>query len=299
MKHLNYQHLLYFWMVAREGSVTDAARLLHLSQPTISGQLKTLERSLGVKLFRKQGRRLVLTDQGRLIFRYADEIFSLGRELTDALSGSQTGRPSRLTVGIADTLPKLVVHRLLEPTYAIGEALHLICVEGPPEELLAQLALHRIDLALLDMPAPPTVNVRVFSHLLGESELTVFGAADLADRFSAGFPQSLHGSPFLLPGEQSVLRRSLEQWFDQHEIRPVIRGEFADSALLKVFGQAGVGLFVAPSVTQKEVEQQFQVRALGKLDGLQEQFFAVSIERKLRHPAVIAISQAAKKRLFR
>lgn len=298
MKSLNYQHLLYFWTVAREGSVTRAAELLHLSQPTISGQIHVLERSLGKQLLQKKGRHLTLTDTGRVVFRYADEIFTLGRELGDTLQGQPTGRPLRFHVGIADSLPKLIVHRLLEPALKLAEPIHLICEEGRPEELLAELALHRIDIALLDMPSPPTVNVRAFSHLLGETAMSVFGVSSLVSLYGKGFPESLAGAPFLLPGENSLLRRNLDQWFDARDIRPNVRGEFADSALLKVFGQAGDGLFIAPTVTEKEVCQQYGVHVLGKLDGLREQFFAISVERKLKHPAVVAISESAKRKLF-
>lgn len=298
MRSLNYQHLLYFWTVAREGSVTRAAKLLHLAQPTISGQIHAFERSLGETLFQKKGRHLALTDTGRVVYRYADEIFTLGRELGDTLRGQPTGRPLRFHVGIADSLPKLIVHRLLEPALNLAEPIHLICQEGRPEELLADLALHRIDIALLDMPAPPAVNVRVFDHLLGVSPISVFGVATLAARYRKGFPQSLDGAPFLLPGENSLLRRNLDQWFEAHDIRPNVRGEFADSALLKVFGQAGDGLFAAPSVSEKEVQRQYGVRSLGQLDGIREQFYAISIERKLKHPAVVAISESAKRKLF-
>jgi len=298
MRWLNYQHLLYFWTVAREGSVSRAAELLHLAQPTISGQIHALERSLGEKLFQKKGRHLSLTDRGRLVHRYADEIFTLGRELGDALKGHATGRPLRFSVGIADSLPKLIVHRLLEPALEMQEPIQLVCQEGPPEVLLAELALHRLDVAFLDMPAPPQLSVRAFSHLLGESGISVFGVSSIVSRYRKGFPKSLQGAPFLFPNENSLLRRNLEQWFDDRDIRPIIHAEFADSALLKVFGQAGKGLFVAPSVTEKEVCRQYGVHVLGALDGLREQFFAISVERKLKHPAVVAISESAKRNLF-
>jgi len=298
MKWINYQHLLYFWTVAREGSVTRAAEILHLAQPTISGQIHVFERSLGEKLFQKKGRLLSLTDTGRLVYRYADEIFALGRELGDALKGQPTGRPLRFQVGVADSLPKVIVHRLIEPALSMKEPIHLVCHEGRPEELLAQLALHRLDIALLDMPAPPAANVRAYSHLLGISNISVFGVPRLADLYRKGFPESLHGAPFLLPGENSSLRRNLEQWFDARDIRPNVKGEFADSALLKAFGQAGDGLFIAPSVTEEEVCKQYNVRALGQLDGVREHFYAISVERKLKHPAVMAISEGAKRKLF-
>jgi len=298
MKWINYQHLLYFWTVAREGSVTRAAEMLHLAQPTISGQIHVFERSLGEKLFQKKGRLLSLTDTGRMVYRYADEIFALGRELGDALKGQPTGRPLRFHVGVADSLPKLIVHRLIEPALGMKEPIHLVCNEGRPEELLAQLALHRLDIALLDMPAPPTSNVRAFSHLLGVSNISVFGVAPLVSLYRKDFPESLQGAPFLLPGENSLLRRNLDQWFHARDIRPNVKGEFADSALLKVFGQAGSGLFIAPSVIEVDVCKQYSVRVLGQLDGVREHFYAISVERKLKHPAVVALSEAAKQKLF-
>jgi LysR family transcriptional activator of nhaA len=298
MRWLNYQHLLYFWTVAREGGVTRASEVLRLSQPTISGQIRELERSLGHRLFQKSGRNLVLTDVGQLVYRYAEDIFALGQELGDSLRGTQRGRSLKVFVGVADSLPKLIVYRLLEPALRMAEPVHLVCLEGRPEELLTQLALHRLDIALLDMPAPPTVNVRAFSHLLGESSLTVFGTPALARTSKKEFPRSLNGAPFLLPAENSVLRRNLELWFDANDIHPQPRGEFADLALMKVFGQAGAGLFVAPTATEKEVCRQYHVRAIGVLPKLREQFYAVSVERKLKHPAVVAISEAARRELF-
>ncbi|MBX9680240.1 MAG: transcriptional activator NhaR [Gemmataceae bacterium] len=298
MEWLNYQHLLYFWTVAREGSVKRACEALHLAQPTISGQIHALERSLGNKLFQKAGRNLVLTEAGRVVFRYADEIFSLGKELRDTLKGRPAGRPQRFLVGVADALPKLIIHRLLEPALHLKEPVHLICHDGRAEELLAQLALHQLDLVLLDMPSPPTVKIRAYDHLLGESPISIFAAPRLAARYRSRFPECLENAPFLMPAEKSSLRRALDQWFETKQIRPDIRGEFSDSALLKVFGQIGAGLFAAPSVVEKEICRQYHVKAIGRLEGLRERFYAVSVERRLKHPAVVAISEAARKSLF-
>jgi LysR family transcriptional activator of nhaA len=299
MNWLNYHHLLYFWVVAREGSIARACGRLLLSQPTISGQLRALERAVGDKLFDRVGRGLVLTETGREVFRYADEIFALGRELQDMLRDRPNGRPLRLVVGIVDVMPKRVVHRLLEPVFRMPQPVHLICYDGRAERLLAQLALHELDVVLSDSPAPTQINIRAFNHLLGECGISFLAADRLAARYRRGFPKSLDAAPFLLPAEGTTLRRSLEQWFAQQEIRPAIRGEVADTGLIKVFGQAGRGIFAIPTVIEAPVRRQFQVGLVGRTDEIHEQFFAISPERKLTHPAVVAVSQAARKRRFR
>lgn len=298
MEWLNYHHLLYFWTVAREGSIARACEKLYLAQPTISGQLRALERSIGDKLFTRAGRGLALTETGRLVYRYADEIFSLGKELTDTLKGRPTGRPLRLMVGVADVLPKMVLYRLLQPALNLPEAVQVICREGKPERLLAELSVHELDIVLTDAPVGPTVKVRAFNHLLGECGVSVMGAAKLATPLRRGFPQSLDGTPFLLPTDNTTLRRSLDQWFDTKGIRPIVRAEFEDSALLKVFGRAGIGLFVVPTAVEDDVRKQYNVRLVGRLDDVRERFYAISVERKLKHPAVVAISEAARQELF-
>lgn len=295
---LNYHHLMYFWTVAREGSIAKACRQLHLSQPTISAQIRRLEESLGEKLFLRSGRNLVLSEVGRVVFRYADEIFTLGREMTDTLAGRNTGRPVKLTVGITDAMPKLIVHRLLEPALSLPEKAFLVCREGRSQQLLVDLATHGLDLVLADTPVGPDVKVRAFNHLLGESDVTVFGSAALAERHRRGFPGSLDGAPFLLPTEGSALRRSLEQWFHSNGVRPAVVGEIQDSALMKVFGGAGLGLFAASSVIRREVQHQFGVRAVGRLEQVRERFYAITVERRLRNPAVVAISESARAILF-
>lgn len=299
MELLNFNHLQYFWMVAREGSITAACRKLHLAQPTVSAQLRTLERSLGHDLFQRVGRSLVLTDAGRTVFRYADEIFSLGGEMLDTLRGRPASGTLRLTVGVADVLPKLIAHRLIQPALALGDSLQLTCVEGSTNELVSRLSLNEIDVVLADHPISPHLRVRAFNHVLGECGVTVFGVEALARKCSADFPRSLDGAPFLLPTENTVLRRSLEQWFDAAGVRPTMAAEFEDSALLKVFGQSGVGLFAAPSVAEHEVEQQYGVKIVGRLPEVLERFYAISIERRVKHPAVLAITEAARKRLFK
>jgi LysR family transcriptional regulator, transcriptional activator of nhaA len=298
MEWLNYHHLLYFWTVVREGSISQACKQLHLAQPTISAQLRSLEDHLGEKLFLRSGRRLVMTEIGRLVYGYADEIFTLGRELTDTLKGRPSGRPIRFTVGITDAMPKLIAYRLLEPALRMQQPVHLICQEGKPQQLLAELMSHGLDLVLSDAPAGPETRIKAYNHLLGECAIRIFGNADLTSRLKRGFPKSLDGAPLLLPTAGTALRRSLDQWFEQQSIRPRIVAEMADSALLKVFGATGAGLFPAPAAIETEVRKQFNARPLGTIDGVREHFYAISVERKLKNPAVIAISESARTGLF-
>ncbi len=295
---LNYHHLLYFWTVAREGSVARAAARLSLAQPTVSAQVRALEDALGEPLFTRTGRRLVLTDVGRVVLRYADEIFATGRELLDAVRGRPTGRPIRFAVGVADALPKMIAYRLLEPAWHLDEPVQVVCREDKPERLLALLSLHELDIVLSDAPVGAGVSVRAFSHPLGECGVSLFAAPALADRYRRRFPQSLDGAPFLLPAEGSPLRRSLEQWFEQLGVRPRIVAEFDDSALLKVVGQAGHGLFAAPSVIEREVARQYRARLVGRAPSVRERFYALTVERRLRNPAALAISNAARSELF-
>jgi len=298
MERLNYHHLLYFWMVAREGQVARAAARLRLAQPTVSGQVHALEGALGEKLFERAGRGLRLTEMGRVVFRYADEIFALGRELAESVKGQPTGRPLRLKVGVADGLPKLVAYRLIEPALSLPQPVQLVVHEQSTERLLAALALHDLDVVLTDRVAPPGVSVRAFNHLLGDCGATLFAAPGLSVKYRRRFPQALDGAPFLLPGETSTLRRALEQWFERRRIRPRIVGEFDDSTLIKVFGQAGKGIFAAPSIIESSVCKQYGVTVVGRLDRVRERFYAVSAERRLKHPAVIAITESARRELF-
>ena len=299
MDWLNYHHLFYFWKVAGEGSIARAAEQLHLAHPTISKQLGQLETALGDKLFDRVGRNLVLTEFGQTVFRYAEEIFSVGRELQDAVRGRPRGRPLQFIVGMPDVLPKLIAHRLLKPAFEISEPIHVVCHEGRHDELLAELAVHRLDIVLSDSPVSPTVNVRAFNHLLGESGLSFFGKADLAIKYRRKFPASLDGAPMLLPTEKTAVRRDLDQWFHAEDIRPTIIAEFEDTALMKVFGQDGVGLFPAPTVIEKEVCRQYGVRVAGRTDAVRERYYAISVERRLKHPAVVAICETARKELFK
>jgi len=297
MEWLNYHHLLYFWTVARLGGVARASEELRLTQATVSAQLKSLETSLGEKLFRKSGRHLALTDTGKLVFRYADEIFSLGQEMLGTLKGRPEGRLARVTVGVADVMPKLVAYQLIEPVLKLEDSYRIVCREGTNEELLPALAVHDLDVVLTDAPIEPGLNVKAFHHLLGECDVLLFANAKPASMYRRGFPRSLDGAPFLLPTRNTILRRSLDQWFDQRDIQPKIVAEFEDNALLMVFGQRGAGIFAAPSVIRHEVEKKYDVKVIGEVSRVRERFYAVSLDRKLKHPAVLAISEAARARL--
>jgi len=292
---LNYHHLLYFWTAAREGGVTRAAKKLRLAQPTVSEQIKRLEELLGSPLFERKGRSLVLTEFGRTIYGYADEIFSLGRELMDAAKTQGAGRPRRLVVGVADVLPKLIVYRLLEPALKLN--LELVCREDSIEQLLAGLSIHEIDLVLSDSPVSAHVNVRAYSHLLGESSISFFALKEQAARLKRSFPSSLDGERFLFPAAQTVLRRLLDQYFEDNAVRPKLAAEFADLALAMSFGQAGAGIFAGPTVIEREIKKQYGVAVIGRAKQVSERYYAISGERRLAHPGVIAISQAARRLL--
>ena len=298
MTWLNYHHLLYFWTVAREGSVVKAAESLRLTQPTISGQVRMLEESLGERLFERSGRRLVLTEMGRLVYRYADEIFAIGRELIDTLNDRPTGRPLRLVVGVADVMPKIIVHRLLASALALPEGVQMTCREDKADRLVAALSLHELDVVLSDSPLPPGARIKAFSHLLGESTLTLFASKPLASRLKRSFPKSLDQSPMLLPLENTMLRRSIDHYLGSHGVRPHVVAEIEDSALMKVFGQQGHGVFPAPTVIEAHICRQYGVAVVGRLDTVKERFYAISVEKRLRHPAVVAISEGARQGLF-
>ena len=298
MEWLNYHHLLYFWTVAREGSLTNGARKLNLTPQTVSAQLRTLEDALGEQLFDRSGRQLTMTEIGQLVYGYAEDIFALGAELTDTLKGRPTGRALKLVVGVADVLPKLVAHRLIEPALHLAEEVQVKCLEDKTETLLAELAVHGLDVVLSDAPTPPGSHIRAYNHMLGECGVAFMAAPPLVPKYRKGFPQSLENAPFLLPAEWTTLHRSLQQWFDRVGVRPHVVGEFEDSALLKVFGQAGAGVFAVPSVVTNEVRRQYQVRKIGGTDDIIERFYAISVERKIQHPAVVAICEAARDGLF-
>lgn len=286
---LNFRHLYYFWIVAKEGSVTRAAERLDVAVQTISAQLTLLEQSVGKSLFAPQGRRLVLTEAGRIALGYADQIFLLGEQLQDALADSGVERTMRLTVGISDSLPKLISARLLEAALGLPERVKLVCYEDKFESLLGDLSVHKLDVVLTDRSVPPGATLRVFSHLLGESELTLFGVPSLAKKYRADFPQSLNGAPLLLPTRNNAIRGRIDHWFEVHGLHPNVAGEFDDNALLNTFGRNGLGLFPAPSALSKDVEEQFGAVPVGEMSKVREQFYAISNERKIKHPAIDAI----------
>ena len=298
MEPLNFHHLKLFWAVAREGNLTRASARLHLTPQTVSMQIRDFEAAIGEKLFQRSGRRLVLTDVGHVVLQYANEIFSLGQELNETLRGQPTGRPLRLVVGAAYVLPKLIVHRLLKPALQMDEPVRIVCREGPSEKLLADLAVHGLDVVLSDGPIPPAVRVRAYNHQLGTCGVTFMARPDQATGLRQGFPASLDGASVLLPSEDTVLRRELDGWFTTHGVKPVIAGEFDDSALLKVFGQAGAGFFPVPAVMAEEVARQYGVQPIGAAEGVVERYYAISVERRVRHPAVAAICTAARSELF-
>jgi len=298
MQSVNYHHLRYFWTVAKQGSIASACKSLGLSQPAISTQLKTLEESLGEKLLERSGRGLVLTDAGQLVFRYAEEIFTTGSEMLDALRGRPTGRPARLLVGIADVLPKLIAHRLLEPALRLSPPVQIVCHEDKAERLLANLSLQSLDLVLADAPVTGQLHVRAYNHLLGESTVTFFATPKLARGLKRGFPHSLDGAPMLLPTENTTLRRALDPWFERTGLRPRVVGEFEDSALLKVFAEHGEGVCAAPSVIEREIRKVYGLVSIGETRDVTERFYAITVERRIRHPAVAAISNAAREHLF-
>ena len=295
---INYKHLHYFLLVAKEGSIARASKRLHLTPQTISGQLSLLEQQLGQALFNRVGRRLELTETGRLVLSYAEEIFSLGGELEEVVRGLPETRPLLFKVGVTEVVPKIIAHHLLAPALQLPGPLRIVCREGSIDTLLTELALHRVDLVLADTPMPSGINVTGFNHHLGDCGITFFAGRKLAARLGGAFPQCMSGMPMLLPGETTVVRNRLLKWFDQQRIHPYVAGEFDDSALMKVFGQAGVGAFPVPSVIADEVAQQYGVQTIGTAGDLTERFYAISIERRVRHPAVSAICAAARSELF-
>ena len=299
MNSLNYKHLHYFWAVAKAGGVARASEQLHLTPQTVSGQLTLFENVLGYKLFTRVGRRLELSDAGRVLLSYADEIFTLGEELQGVIRHPTENRMPKFKVGVSDAVSKSIASRLLEPAVRLPDPPCIICREGKLAALLAELAVHRLDIVIADSPIPPTVSIKGFSHLLGESDLTFFATAQLARKHKGSFPRCLDSAPMLLPGEDSAVRVRLMQWFDKVRVHPRTVGEFDDSALMKAFGQAGTGIFAAPSVIAEEVGPQYGVVAIGHTDAVTEQFYAISVERRLSHSAVVAISSSARQELFR
>ncbi|MDR4495616.1 MAG: transcriptional activator NhaR [Nitrospirales bacterium] len=299
MEWLNYHHLLYFWVIAREGSIKRACEELHLSQPALSAQLRALEEKLGEKLFHRVGRTLVLTDVGQMAYRYSQEIFSLGQEFTNLIKGRPSQRPVKLVVGIAEVVPKMVAYKLLKSAFAPSDSLQIVCWEGRLERLLGELALHTLDIVLADTAIPSTVRILGHSHLLGESGVSLFASSKLATKHRKNFPKSLEGAPFLLPTGNAMLRRGMDEWFSRKGITPRVVGEFEDGATMKAFGQAGKGIFPGSTVVDKEISRQYLVKKVGDVPDVREQFYALSVERRLKHPGVLAIVDSAHKTIFR
>ncbi len=295
---INYKHLHYFWTVAHEGSIARASEKLHITPQTISGQLSLLEERVGNALFSRLGRRLELTETGRLVLRYADEIFELGRELSDVLRGAPIVGPSEFIVSAASALPKTIVYKIIEPALHLSHDISLTSKEGPVEAMLADLAIHKVDMVLSDIPLTAAFNVKAYNHFLGESGLSFFAAPALAKVYKRNFPQSLNNAPMLLPTEQYAIRQQFDRWLNELQIYPMIRGQFDDSALMKSFGQAAMGIFFMPSIIQQEVCRNFGVRVIGHTDEIKQKFYAISAERKVKHPAVSAICDTARDALF-
>ena len=298
MKSLNLKHLRYFWAVASNGSIARASEVLHLTPQTISGQLRDLEESVGTKLFEKVGRNLALTDMGRLVFSYADEMFRISAELQDVVAGRTPGSRLSLNVGIAMVVPKLLAYRVLKPVLSLDEPVLLVCNEAPLVDLLADLSVHKLDLVLADAPISPTLNIRAYNHTLGESGITFFARETEVRRYETDFPQSLDGAPMLMPTRSSALRRALELWFERQNLAPAIVAEFEDRALMKAFGEAAAGIFTSPTAVEQDVLDKYAVRVIGRTDEVKERFFAISAERRIKHPAVAAITESARTDLF-
>lgn len=298
MRHLNYNHLQYFWTVAREGSVAKAAEALHLTPQTISGQIKVLEQNIGQPLFERVGRRLAMTETGRIVYAYAEEIFAIGAELASTVRGNLPNTASTLVIGIVDSMPKLIAERIVMPAIGREPPLCVRCHEGSLSALLADLAVHKLDLVLSDQPVPRGLGIRAYDHALGQSGLTFFAPKGKARGYKGKFPDSLNGARMLLPTQHSALRRRLDDWFEVNKLAPVIVGEFDDSALLKAFGEAGAGLFAAPTAIEAEIMRMYRANPIGRTDDITESYFAISAERRLSHPAIVSITEAARAGLF-
>ena len=296
---MNFKHLYYFWVTAKAGGIMRAGEQLHTTPQTLSGQIKLLEERLGSKLFRKNGRQLELTDDGRLALDYADQIFTLGAEMESAIRQARGGRRVLdFRVGVADSVAKSVVYRLLEPALSISEPVKLICSEGKFPDLVAQLALHRLDLVISDEALSRRISVKAFNHPLGRSTMSFFCAPVLKSRLQGRFPECLNDMPMLIQGASASIRQQLEGWLTRHQLHPQVIGEFDDVALMKAFGREGRGVFLAPTVLEAETLEQFGVEVIGRTEELVEEFYAVSVERRITHPCVVAITDAARGQLF-
>lgn len=291
---LNLKHLRYFWAVASHGSIVRAAQALCITPQTISGQLRELEHQVGAKLFRRHGRNLVLTETGQLVFSYTDEMFELGGQLQDALDGNRPGSSLALKVGVAMVVPKLLAYRVLEPVLSLENPVRLVCNEAPLVDLLAELSVHKLDAVLADCAVNPTLNIRAYNHRLGESGISFFATPDCADALAPEFPDSLDGQDMLMPTSGSSLRRNLQVWFDQNGIKPKVVAEFEDRALMKAFGERGAGLFTSPTAVERDVLDKYRVRVIGRTAEITEQFYLISAERRIKHPALSVITEQAR-----
>lgn len=295
---LNYKQLHYFWRVAKGGSIARAAEQLSLAPQTISAQILTLEVALGTALFTRVGRRLDLTTAGQLALSYADEIFQIGKELEDAVRNRPGSGDMLFRVGVADVVPKSIAYRLLVPAMSIPERVRLVCREDNLERLFAELAVHKLDLVIADRPLPSELGVKGYNHALGRSPIAFYAAPALAARHREDFPRSLDAAPVLIPADGATMRVALTRWFSDNRIQPRIVGEFDDTALMKAFGKAGAGIFPAPAILAEEIRDQYGAVIVGRAARLAATYYAISVERKLTHPAVVAVSNAAKKDVF-
>jgi LysR family transcriptional activator of nhaA len=298
VRHLNYSHLHYFWSVAREGSIARASQSLHVTPQTISGQLKLLDEAVGQPLFNRAGRNLVLSDMGRIVFQYADEIFSVGAELASVIRGSNIVGPTTFVVGIVSSMPKLIAERIIAPALMAEQPIRVRCYEASLEQLLSELAVHKLDLVLSDEQVPDGLGIKAYDHRLGESGMSFFVRTSLARRYRGKFPECLQDAPMLLPSPNSALRRRLDDWFEKLELYPRIVGEFDDSALLKAFGEAGTGLFAGPTVIEEEICRMYRMAVIGQTDSVSERYYAISPERRLKHPSVVLVTDTARSDLF-
>ncbi len=298
MEWLNYHHLFYFWMTVRAGTVTAAAEALHLQRPTVAAQIRELENSVGQKLFEKQGRSLVPTEFGQQVYQYADEIFSIGHELREFVKTGHTGTRARFRVGLPDVVPKAVAFELIKPALHMSDRPRILCLEGKLNQLLSELALHKLDLIVSDSPAPSALEFKVYNHKLGECGMSFLGTPALTKKYRKGFPDSLTNAPCLLPTEHTAVRRSLDLWMDEHDVFPDIVAEFEDSALLKVFGQAGEGVFPVPTAIESMVKKQLGVQLVGRVPEVLDKFYAISAEKRVQHAATLVIVKQARNRLF-
>lgn len=298
MAELNYKHLHYFWVVSKEGSIARASEKLHITPQTISGQLSLLEERMGHPLFVRVGKRLELTDTGRVVQKYANEIFELGKELSQVLRGAPAKGPSEFIISAASALPKTIVYKILEPAMQLPEDISLMSREGPVEAILAELAVHEVDMVLTDTPLTSAYSIKAYNHLLGEAQLSFFAAPSLAKRFQKNFPYCLNNAPMLLPTRQNAVRQQFDQWADEVGIFPMVKGQFDDSALMKNFGQAGHGVFFMPSIISDHVCDNYNVREIGQVPEITQKFYAISPERKVKHPAAAAICDTARRKIF-